>query len=58
MEVLCDAPAHRKPDQMRPFDLEAVQHAHCVTGEIAEIERTFVVLGFAVAARIPGNRVE
>ena len=58
MEVLGDPPAHREPDQMRPLRPEAVEHPERVAREIPEIERAFVVVRTAVAARVPGDGME
>ena len=43
MKILRDPASHRKADQMRLFGLEAVEHPDRIAGEIAEVERSFVV---------------
>ena len=53
VEVLQNPPAHREPDKMGALDLEMVQQPSEVVGEIREVERAFVIVGEAVAARIP-----
>ena len=58
MEVLGDSPTHREPDEMRALGLEPVEHPERVAREIAEIERAFVVVRVAVAARVPGDGME
>lgn len=38
--------------------MQMVEHAREIGGEIAEIERAVVVVGIAIAARVPGGRGE
>ena len=58
MEVLRDPPAHREPDEMRPLRPETVEHPEHILREVPEIERAFIIVRAAIAARIPGDGVE
>src|SRR5262249_6313878 len=43
---------------MRSRRSEMIEHATQIVSEVAEVERPFIVVAVAVAARIPGRRVE
>src|SRR5215469_14200975 len=43
---------------MRASRTEVIEHAPQVGGEIAEVERAFVVVAVAIAARIPCDRMK
>lgn len=54
-EVARDPPAHRQADQVGAVLAEKIQGARDIRSEIVEAQRPLVVLGIAVAARIPGR---
>jgi hypothetical protein len=54
-DVARDAPAHGKPDQVQLRRPEVLDHAQHVAGEVLEVQRAVVVVGLAVAARVPGH---
>src|SRR6185436_11249809 len=54
-DVARDAAAHRQPDQVRLLHAEVLDHAHHVAAEILELQLARVVVGLAVAARVPGS---
>ena len=55
VEILGDAPAHGEAAEMRARGAEMIEHAQEIVAEVAEIERSVIVLAVAIAARIPGN---
>ena len=57
-DVACDAPAHGKADEVELRCLEVRRDAQHVAGELLELQRAFVILRIAVAARIPGGGLE
>ena len=57
-DVARDAPAHRQPDEVQLPRLEVLGDAQHVAGEVLELQRAFVVVGVAVAARVPGGGLE
>ena len=46
-----DAPAHREAHHVRLFGAEMIEHAHEIGRERRELERAFVIVRIAVAAR-------
>lgn len=53
-----DRRPHRQADDMQPFDAEMIENAQQVGVEIVEIERPFIIVRAAIAARIPGHHPE
>lgn len=54
-EIARDAAAHRQPDEVRALRRKVIQHALEVAPQIGEVERPGVILGIAVAPRVPGG---
>jgi hypothetical protein len=55
-EVARDPAAHGEAHQVRLFGAEMIEHPREIARERGELEWTFVVVGIAVAARVPGGR--
>jgi len=52
-EVARDAAAERQSDEVRALGAEAVEHPREVGAEVGERQRAVVVVGVAVATRVP-----
>ena len=55
-EVARDAPAHGQAYHVRFVSAELIEHPQKIGRERRKLERSFVVVGIAVAARVPRRR--